>query len=167
LEGAVPTKNDAAAGIPVEVRSSIKHRPRAIGNACRATLFRHSFASVAVGSGLGLPTVRKLFGHSQPATTARYPNLDADPVRRTVNSIGVTIAAGLGNKDWRCGRDAEGLKSTSKVAHWTRVARQASPSVAPRPGPPEQHLSVSFGSSAELSNGPSAVVWIKFYMIGS
>jgi hypothetical protein len=30
-----------------------------------------------------------------------------------------------------------------------------------------QDLSVSFGSSAELSNGPSAVVWIKFYMIGS
>jgi len=99
LEGAVPTKNDAAARIPFEVRSSIKHPLRAIGNACRATLFRHSFASVAVGSGLGLPTVRKLFGHSQPATTARYAHLDADPVRRAVNSIGVTIAAGLGNKD--------------------------------------------------------------------
>jgi hypothetical protein len=38
LEGAIPTKNDGAAGIPFEVRSSIKHRPRAIGNACRAML---------------------------------------------------------------------------------------------------------------------------------
>ena len=35
----------------------------------------------------------------QPATTARYAHLDADPVRRAVNSIGATIAAGLGNKD--------------------------------------------------------------------
>ena len=52
-----------------------------------------------VGSGLGLPTVGKLLGHSQPATTVRYAHLDADPVRRAVNSIGVTIAAGLGNKD--------------------------------------------------------------------
>jgi len=92
---------------------------------CRATLFRRCFASVAVGSGLGLPTVGKLLGHSQPATTARYAHLDADLVRRAVNSIGVTIAAGLGNKDGDVVA-MEGLKSTSKVSHCTRVGRRAS-----------------------------------------
>ena len=33
---------------------------------------RHSFASVAVGSGMSLPMIGKLLGHTQPATTARY-----------------------------------------------------------------------------------------------
>jgi integrase len=61
--------------------------------------YRHSFASVAVGSGLDLPIVGKLLGHSQPATTARYAHLDADPVRRAVSSTGATIAPGLGNKN--------------------------------------------------------------------
>lgn len=60
---------------------------------------RHSFASTGVGSGMGLPIIGKLLGHSQPATTARYAHLDNDPVRRAVNSIGAAIAAGLdGNR---------------------------------------------------------------------
>ena len=40
---------------------------------------RHSFASVAVGSGMSLPMIGKLLGHTQPATTARYAHLAADP----------------------------------------------------------------------------------------
>ena len=60
--------------------------------------FRHSFASTGVGSGMGLPIVGKLLGHLQPATTARYAHLDADPIRRAVNSIGATIAARLDGK---------------------------------------------------------------------
>ena len=40
---------------------------------------RHTFASIGAGASLGLPIVGKLLGHSQPATTARYAHLDADP----------------------------------------------------------------------------------------
>jgi integrase len=56
---------------------------------------RHSFASVGAGSGLGLPIVGKLLGHTQAATTQRYAHLDADPVRRAADAIGATIAAAL------------------------------------------------------------------------
>ncbi len=59
---------------------------------------RHSFASVGAGASLGLPIIGKLLGHSQPATTARYAHLDADPMRRAVETIGSTIAAALDSK---------------------------------------------------------------------
>jgi integrase len=53
--------------------------------------FRHSFASVGVGDGMGLPVIGKLLGHSQAATTHRYAHLDADPLRRAAETIGATI----------------------------------------------------------------------------
>ena len=56
---------------------------------------RHSFASVGAGASLGLPVIGKLLGHSQPSTTARYAHLDADPMRRAVETIGATIAAAM------------------------------------------------------------------------
>ena len=56
---------------------------------------RHSFASVAVGGGLGLPIVGKLLGQSSPATTARYAHLDSDPLRRATDAIGAQISAAL------------------------------------------------------------------------
>ncbi len=59
---------------------------------------RHSFASVGAGANLGLPVIGKLLGHSQPATTARYAHLDADPMRRAVETIGNSIAAAMGGK---------------------------------------------------------------------
>jgi integrase len=60
---------------------------------------RHSFASVGAGAALGLPIIGKLLGHTQAATTARYAHLDADPLRRAVDTIGATISAALnGNK---------------------------------------------------------------------
>ena len=46
---------------------------------------RHSFASMGAGASLGLPMIGKLLGHSQPATTARYAHLDADPTPRGHN----------------------------------------------------------------------------------
>jgi integrase len=42
---------------------------------------RHSFASVAVGLGEGLPMIGKLLGHTQTQTTARYAHLATDPVK--------------------------------------------------------------------------------------
>jgi integrase len=56
---------------------------------------RHTFASIGAGASLGLPIVGKLLGHSQPATTARYAHLDADPLRRATNLIGAHLAVAL------------------------------------------------------------------------
>ena len=56
---------------------------------------RHSFASFGAGASLGLPIIGKLLGHSQAATTHRYAHLDADPLRRAVETIGGTIAAAM------------------------------------------------------------------------
>ena len=56
---------------------------------------RHTFASIGAGSSLGLPIVGRLLGHSQPQTTARYAQLDADPLRRAANIIGDQLNAAL------------------------------------------------------------------------
>ena len=59
---------------------------------------RHSFASVGAGASMGLPIIGKLLGHSQATTTARYAHLDADPLRRAVDTIGATISAAMEGK---------------------------------------------------------------------
>jgi integrase len=55
--------------------------------------FRHNFASIGVGAGMGLPIIGKRLGHAQSATTQRYAHLDADPLRRAANAIGATIVS--------------------------------------------------------------------------
>ncbi|MGO9767954.1 MAG: tyrosine-type recombinase/integrase [Roseiarcus sp.] len=60
---------------------------------------RHTFASIGAGASLGLPIVGKLLGHSQPATTARYAHLDADPLRRASNIIGDHLTAALAGRN--------------------------------------------------------------------
>ncbi len=57
---------------------------------------RHSFASVAVSGGMGLPILGKILGHANPATTARYAHLATDPVLMAADQISGKIAAGLG-----------------------------------------------------------------------
>lgn len=59
---------------------------------------RHTFASIGVGSSLGLPIVGKLLGHTQSATTARYAHLDNDPVRRASEQIGRDIDVALSRR---------------------------------------------------------------------
>jgi integrase len=59
---------------------------------------RHSFASFGAGASLGLPIIGKLLGHAQAATTHRYAHLDADPMRRAVETIGATITAAMEGK---------------------------------------------------------------------
>jgi integrase len=68
---------------------------------------RHSFASFGAGASLGLPIIGKLLGHSQAATTHRYAHLDADPLRRAVDTIGATISAAM---DGKKGADVVSLK---------------------------------------------------------
>jgi integrase len=53
---------------------------------------RHSHASVAVAGNLSLPLVGALLGHSQPATTARYAHLAADPVKAASEVVGQRLA---------------------------------------------------------------------------
>lgn len=60
---------------------------------------RHSFASFGAGASFGLPIIGKLLGHSQAATTHRYAHLDADPLRRAVDTIGATISAAMEGKN--------------------------------------------------------------------
>lgn len=54
---------------------------------------RHTFASNGVALGEGLPIIGKLLGHSQPATTARYAHLAADPSLAAADKISANIAS--------------------------------------------------------------------------
>jgi integrase len=58
---------------------------------------RHSFASVAVASGLTLPLIGKLLGHPKSATTERYANLALDPWRAANDRIGEELTKALGS----------------------------------------------------------------------
>ena len=57
---------------------------------------RHTYASFGACSGLGLPIIGKLLGHTQASTTQRYAHLDNDPLRRATEVIGGRISAALG-----------------------------------------------------------------------
>jgi len=59
---------------------------------------RHTYASLEAGSGLGLPIIGKLLGHTQASTTQRYAHLDNDPLRRATEHIGNQIAEALEGK---------------------------------------------------------------------
>jgi len=56
---------------------------------------RHAFASVAASSGMGLPIIGRMLGHTQPATTARYAHLAADPVAAAAAAVADKIAAAM------------------------------------------------------------------------
>jgi integrase len=56
---------------------------------------RHAFASIAASSGMGLPIIGKMLGHSQPATTARYAHLASDPVKAAAASVAAKIDAAM------------------------------------------------------------------------
>ena len=53
---------------------------------------RHSFASALVSAGFNLPTIAKLLGHRQLATTQRYSHLYDDGLRRATELVGSTVA---------------------------------------------------------------------------
>jgi integrase len=56
---------------------------------------RHAFASTAAASGMGLPIIGKMLGHSQPQTTARYAHLAADPVKAAAAAVASKIDAAM------------------------------------------------------------------------
>lgn len=57
---------------------------------------RHTFASVGASSGIGLPLIGGLLGHSQASTTQRYAHLADNPLRTAADKIGSEIAKALG-----------------------------------------------------------------------
>ena len=58
---------------------------------------RHSFASRALALGESLPTIGRLLGHGQVATTARYAHLARDAVKASASRVGASIADDIGN----------------------------------------------------------------------
>ena len=56
---------------------------------------RHSWASFAAGSGLSLPMIGKLLGHTQASTTQRYAHLAASPLKDATERVGMEIAAAM------------------------------------------------------------------------
>ena len=56
---------------------------------------RHTFASVAVSGGQGLPMIGQMLGHTQVQTTARYAHLATEPVKRATDDVSTTIGAAL------------------------------------------------------------------------
>jgi len=57
---------------------------------------RHSFAYIGAASGLSLPIIGALLGHSQVTTTARYAHLLGDPLKDAANVIGERIRKMVG-----------------------------------------------------------------------
>ncbi len=57
---------------------------------------RHTFASKGAGLGLGLPLIGALLGHTNPATTAKYAHLAADPTRKAGARIARRLHSELG-----------------------------------------------------------------------
>ncbi len=53
---------------------------------------RHTFASILASSGLSLPIIGALLGHTQAATTQRYSHLMDDPLRAATERAGAVIA---------------------------------------------------------------------------
>lgn len=56
---------------------------------------RHSFASVGLAGGAGLPLLGKLLGHRHCATTSRYAHLADDPLKLAADSIAKSISAAM------------------------------------------------------------------------
>ena len=56
---------------------------------------RHSFASVGLAGGAGLPLIGKLLGHAHVATTSRYSHLADDPVQAAADRIAETISGAM------------------------------------------------------------------------
>lgn len=52
---------------------------------------RHSYASILASSGLSLPVIGALLGHTQAATTQRYAHLLDDPLRAATERVGAFV----------------------------------------------------------------------------
>lgn len=53
---------------------------------------RHTFASLLASSGVSLPIIAKLLGHTKVSTTMRYAKLYDDPLREATERVGAVVA---------------------------------------------------------------------------
>ena len=83
-------------------------------NDVRLHILRHAFASVAAASGMGLPIIGKMLGHSQVQTTQRYAHLAADPVKAAAAVVAGKIADAM-----RLGSPGTPAEATD-FSHWSR-----------------------------------------------
>jgi integrase len=88
---AVAVEKKDAAGRPVKDKSG--RQVMVWKTNARIHDLRHTFASVLASSGLSLPIIGQLLGHTQTATTARYAHLLDDPLRAATERAAVVIAA--------------------------------------------------------------------------
>jgi integrase len=80
---------------------------------------RHAFASIAASSGMGLPIIGKMLGHTQPATTHRYAHLASDPVKAAAAAVAGRIAEVLQHSAAACldrlpGAGAGGIRAGTR-----------------------------------------------------
>ena len=59
---------------------------------------RHSFAAVAASSGLSLPMIGALLGHTQAQTTKRYAHLAENPLKAANENVGSLIGTLMGRQ---------------------------------------------------------------------
>ncbi len=52
---------------------------------------RHTYASILASSGLSLPVIGALLGHTQAATTQRYAHLLDDPLRAATERVSAVV----------------------------------------------------------------------------
>ena len=65
---------------------------------------RHALASAMVSSGVSLPVVGKILGHTQAATTERYAHLEVNPARQALETIVTKITEG-----WNASPQPDGI----------------------------------------------------------
>jgi len=65
---------------------------------------RHTHASAAAGSGLSLPIIGRLLGHTQASTTQRYAHLANDPVSEAADNVSNRISSILDGSTGRIRR---------------------------------------------------------------
>ena len=53
---------------------------------------RHTYASILVSSGLSLPIIGALLGHTQTQTTARYSHLFDHPLREATERVSAVVS---------------------------------------------------------------------------
>ena len=84
-----------------KVVTSAKGEPVMVWQATvRVHDLRHTYASILASSGLSLPVIGALLGHTQPGTTQRYAHLMDDPLRAATERVGaVFVGAGKAGAD--------------------------------------------------------------------
>jgi len=79
-------------GHRVEFKRAWAKISAAAGLIARVHDLRHTYASLLASSGLSLPIIGALLGHTQPATTARYAHLFDDPLRQATERVGAVVS---------------------------------------------------------------------------